>query len=311
MKILFLNQAQYNQRPVNNSTVSFKGIPQGLKADAVEFSKKVAEEIIPKNIKLLNVNTQKQEVFLLEKGLAQVQKVIDETVSVYSGHIEPMKISYNPENKGIIFKKVRNAKTGEIKKIPMEVNILETTLHDFETVFHFMKPDMSKELGHAILHDYSSIKGSDFFKHHYGRGPHLRYRPKLGIKNPIVTEFVHNGDRQKYSGMGDLTDRLSVEYCLRKGIEPSVTSLATGNSLVARYKEGRRFVPLSKNDTGADAFKAKYNTLDPNKAMEQIIEKSKGKKIKSSGFDMTVMYLPENKIAEYTKMAQTSPILHV
>ena len=123
---------------------------------------------------------------------------------------------------------------------------------------------------------------------------------------------MQNNFEDTFSGIGKLADKLAVEYCLKNGIKPNITSVADYNSHAAHYMRGRRFFEISKHDPDIDAyeFKKTYGTLDPNKVIaERIKNTPKGQRVDTRDLCGLYMYMPENIINKYIKEIKENPLL--
>lgn len=225
---------------------------------------------------------------------------------------EKLVLEYNPLNKATVFQKV-----GKNKKQPLEVSVLRST-DKASTSFYFMTKDLKEQVGFLKITDpqlMKKIRKADFnfeLKGFYL----LDDFPKYGVKGKrIFVDYLKNQDEKKYSGIGVLADRVCVEYCMQKKIKPMIVSESVmgngrdGAPHIAHYKRGKRFLPLQ--DKGAkDVFKDLYGEIDTNKVIQKLLETKKGKKIDTTDWGLAPMYLPENKIKEYIKLAKSEPILH-
>ena len=137
--------------------------------------------------------------------------------------------------------------------------------------------------------------------------------PEQGITGDRISiDFLQNNFEDTFSGIGKLGDKLAVEYCLKIGIKPMITSIADFNSHAAHYLRGRRFLEVSKYDPDIDAyeFKKEYGTLDPNKIIEERIKNTpKGQRVDTSDLGGLYMYMPQNVINKYLAEIKANPLL--
>lgn len=225
---------------------------------------------------------------------------------------ERLVLQYNPLNKATIFQKV-----GKRKKQPLDVVVLKST-DKAETSFYFMTKDLKEQVGFLKITDPQLMKkiSKQDFNNDLKGFYLLDDFPEYGVKGKrILVDYLKNLDEEKYSGIGVLADRVCVEYCMQRKIKPMILSeslMDTGKDNaphIAHYKRGKRFLPL--RDKGAkDVFEDLYGETDTNKVIEKLLERKKGKKIDTSDWGLAPMYLPENKVKEYVKLAKTEPILH-
>lgn len=205
-----------------------------------------------------------------------------------------LKVFYDPNCKGTIYVRKLNQKTGKIVKKPIEVNIMRSFDGEWQTTYHIMKKNLSKELGYVTIGDYAMQAKAIGYKK----------APK-----GITISFLQNWDDKKYSGIGELADQISVEYCLKHNIKPRITSEADTGSHIAHYKRGKRFFPLEKDSIAHEYFKINYNCTDVNKVIKRLLEKSDDKKIDINKWGFAQMYMPKSLIEKYIQMIKENPIL--
>lgn len=196
---------------------------------------------------------------------------------------------FEPDKTGILFdKKTKN---------PIEVFIVKShsTKDDDIDGFHFFSKDLRKEYGKVIFtNDYESCSkklSSDY--------------EKEGITGDrIVVLWLENRYDGQIGGVGKLADKLAVRYCIEKGIEPNIVSVAYNGSEIAHYKRGKRFFEPLKDSPAYKFLLDKYGTSNPNEVFENMIKNSEktGAKIDLSPFgncEGLAMYLPKNLVKQY------------
>lgn len=255
-----------------------------------------------KPAKLTHVNFEMYNYATLSRNLGEAEIdltkpteiMLDKFQSQSKSRQKLLKVFYNPDCNATIYVRKQNNKTGKIEKKPMEVNIMRSSDEEGHTTFHFMKKDLSKEVGYVTILDYAKekkIKG-------------LNKAPK-----GITVSCLQNWDDKKYSGIGKLADRLGVEYCLKNRIKPRIISEADPGSHIAHYKRGKRFYPLDKDGFAYEYFKEKYNCTDMNKVIKKLLEKSDENEIDIKDWGSADMYLPQKMIDKYIQIIKENPLL--
>lgn len=291
MNISFSSPLKFDRQNQNKQNIQFKAVPQGIKKDVVELSKKTAEGI-KEAVKLHIPGLNKPVTFPIDFDLSKAQTVSRTVIHPSLGTEAVHTIKFNPENTVTVTEKIRSAKTGAVvREVPKEVYVIESVADDYNKVYHLVTKDFSEEVGYLLIEDYRSVKGSPYLKSNLA----LRRRPKLGIDGDIInTTHTQNNFPKKYAGVGIATDKIAVDYAVKQGIDsPTITSYADGDSLAARYKEGKRFV--------LDKF---------NKLMEERLAKYGKKRFSTNDFGMTIMYLPKEKAEQYAREVKQSPVFH-
>lgn len=137
--------------------------------------------------------------------------------------------------------------------------------------------------------------------------------PELGITGKRVSiEYLQNNNEELYAGIGTAADQLAVEYCLKNGFKPNITSVADYESHIAHYNRGRRFFEISKNDIDIDAYEflEQFGTLKPDKIIEtRISSAKKGEHIDTSDLGALHMYMPQEVIQKYLQKIAENRIL--
>ena len=103
-----------------------------------------------------------------------------------------------------------------------------------------------------------------------------------------------------------------MEYCLKNGFKPNITSVADYESHIAHYNRGRRFFEISKNDIDIDAYEflEQFGTLKPDKIIEKRIAAAKsGERIDTSDLGALHMYMPQEIIQKYLQKIAGNRIL--
>ena len=214
--------------------------------------------------------------------------------------LEKLKVRFNPENKTVIFKKVKDHATGKLIKTPCEVYVAESVKDGWQTTYHFIEKDLKTEAGYVTIDDWSKLKKDSCYWEVYENSALLDNYPELGITGKRVSiEYLQNNNEELYAGIGAAADQIAVEYCLKNGFKPNITSVADYESHIAHYNRGRRFFEISKNDIDIDAYEflEQFGTLKPDKIIEKRIAASKtGERIDTSDLGALHMYMPQEII---------------
>lgn len=222
-------------------------------------------------------------------------------------------VTINPLDKGTIYKKVLNNKTGKTEKVPMQVDIAKSQ-EKTGVSYYFLNPENHEEIGFVVIDDWQKARRNyllDFDATYNSKL--LEDYPELGILGDRISiYYLQNNEESKYCGIGKLADRIAIEYCLQEGIEPNIISLADTNSHVAHYKRGRRFLPVTPEDTiNYRVFLEKYGTDDPNKIIEaRIAAAIDGQKVDTTDLSGLYMYMPQEIIDKYIEEIKKNPTLH-
>lgn len=276
---------------LNKSTTKIYQLPK----DTVQLYSPSQSKLKKIKIKLTNGTTYSKNMADIEINLSKPCKIVlDKVESILKYKQKAMVAEYNPNRNGTIYVSKINKKTGDIVRKPMKVNIMSSFDGKYQTTFHFMKPDLSKELGYVSIIDLK-MQGL-----------------QRGLKNPppqITVDYLENWNDQKYHGIGELADRLCIEYCLKKGYPPAVVSYADIGSHIAHYKRGKRFFPLEKDSLTYNYFKENYNCTDLNKIIKTLLQKSNGRHVSIDNWGITKMYMPKKLIDKYVKIIEKEPLL--
>lgn len=227
--------------------------------------------------------------------------------------LEKLKVRFNPENKTVIFKKVKDHATGKLIKTPCEVYVAESVKDGWQTTYHFIEKDLKTEAGYVTIDDWSKLKKDSCYWEVYENSALLDNYPELGITGKRVSiEYLQNNNEELYAGIGAAADQIAVEYCLKNGFKPNITSVADYESHIAHYNRGRRFFEISKNDIDIDAYEflEQFGTLKPDKIIEKRIAAAKsGERIDTSDLGALHMYMPQEIIQKYLQKIAGNRIL--
>lgn len=261
-----------------------------LDRDIAVFSKAANAKLSDVKLKLYNYSALSNNMAEVKIDLSKPCEIrLEKYESILKSRQKPMTAFYNPDCNGTIYVRKLNKKTGQVVKKPLQVNILRSE-DGAEITYHFMKKDLSKELGYVCFLDLK------------------KEAPSLN-REGLSVSFLQNWDDKKYSGIGELADRLEVEYCLKNNMKPRITSDAEVGSHIAHFKRGKRFCALKKDSTAYSYFQEKFNCTDLNKIIKGLLKKSDGKKIDISDWGWVDMYLSKKMIEKYTQMIKENPIL--
>lgn len=258
----------------------------------------------------------KTPIFKLDRDVltlsnkVKITHILPKEIERTKGKTEQVTATLLPKT-AFIQRKIMLNTTGEVMKVPYEINIAR---HDdsYMTTFHFLDKNTKKEIGYVKIIDWRKAP-SVVQQYNFSFSRLLEDFPKQGIVGDRISiDFLQNNFEDTFSGIGKLADKLAVEYCLKNGIKPNITSVADYNSHAAHYMRGRRFFEISKQDPDIDAyeFKKTYRTLDPNKVIaERIKNTPKGQRVDTRDLCGLYMYMPENIINKYIKEIKENPLL--
>ncbi|MBQ6516119.1 hypothetical protein IJI31_02955 [bacterium] len=205
-----------------------------------------------------------------------------------------------PKHKGIIYKKVRDEKGNVIKKIPVEVDIVNWG----EGEFQFKLDDEC--IGYVQLHH---IPAEECDKNSWAE-LYMNYKEEGVVGDRLEVKYLSNQNEEEYGGIGHLADLLEVAACKEMGIKPNVISHAALNASPLHYVRGKRFIPYERYCSIEE--RDEYDILDknPNDTIKEIIESTpKGEKFDTSELDMfLVMYMPKDMIKSLEKELKKHPI---
>ena len=213
-----------------------------------------------------------------------------------------IEVTQNPLEKGVIYKKIHNKKTGSIKKVPFTCDIAKSK-SNWTTTYYFLEPKTKKEIGFVSISDWALMPKNPIFRKMQD-SQLFRDFPRLGvIGDRITVDYLQNNNENLYSGIGKLADQIAVEYCLKRGIKPNIISAAEPNSLAAHYKRGKRFLPFDKECT----YYERYKDIDPNELIKNLLKETK--KIDTSDLHGFYTYMPKDLIKYYLLQIIQNPIL--
>lgn len=207
-------------------------------------------------------------------------------------NIQPSEIKAG-KNLGDVFFKTQSM-DGKILKTPVQVSVEFTKKPDGGVFKLFDSNDEYVGKG------WFGILGRKN-KNEFGKFVSESY-PKLGLTgNRIYVKYLENAQPEKYSGVAGLLEKIIVEYCLRKNLNPKIVFNAGYNSHAAHFLRGARFLP----------FKTKEGiSIDINKLVKNIIDLTpSGSKCRTEGIGLVPAYLPKEKIQEYISQILEKPVL--
>lgn len=221
-------------------------------------------------------------------------------------------LRYNPENKATIYKRIKT-KDGGIKKQKLDVNVLTSNDGEWRTTYHFFTPNLKKEIGYITIGDYSTLKKVNPYEFmnekYFNNALFADYKKQGIIGDRIKIDYLQNWDDKRYSGIGALGDRLSVEYCLRNKLPLNIISEADFNSHIAHFLRGKRYFIPPKDSAAGEFFQKRYGTRNPNAIIKNLLKESNGNRIDTSGWGLLPMYMPKETAEKYVKSALESPII--
>ena len=119
----------------------------------------------------------------------------------------------------------------------------------------------------------------------------------------LKISWLENCEKNKIGGVGKLADKLESKYCKEHDI-PNILSIAEDDSYMAHYKRGKRFLIPKDGDT-RDFLMNTYGTIDPNFALQSLLEESEetGKKVDMTDWNKYnfFMCLPKDLMKKYAE----------
>ena len=210
-----------------------------------------------------------------------------------------------PKHQGLIYKKVKDRKTKEIKKVPIKVDIEKNGFGTFD----FMHK--GKKVGYVSLSyipkdecvdEISDYTGSEFL--------HKNYKDEGVVGDRIEVGFVYNCNEAIYGGIGHLADLIEVACCKELGFEPNVVSASVVDAAPIHYKRGKRFVPYEQYYTQKEMKDYNLEGKNPNDMIREILENTpKGENFDTSELEVEpLMYMPKEMIKELEEELKEHPI---
>lgn len=240
----------------------------------------------------------------------KINHILPKEIESTRGKTEQVSAILLPKT-AFIERKIKINKTGNVVKVPYEINIAKHE-DSYMTTFHFLDKNTNHEIGYVKIIDWRKAPPI-IQQYNFGISRLLDDFPEQGITGDRISiDFLQNNFEDTFSGIGKLGDKLAVEYCLKNGIKPNITSVADYNSHAAHYMRGRRFFEVSKNDPDIDAyeFQKTYGTLDPNKIVEERIKNTpKGQRVNTRDLCGLYMYMPQNVVQHYISEILKNPLL--
>lgn len=215
-----------------------------------------------------------------------------------------MLVQQNEQCKATLYRKFFDSASHKIKKSPVEIGIAESK-NKWAMTYHFIEPDTNREIGYVTICDWQIAKKYiQMIPLRFAEGKLLKDYPEFGVTGKRITiDYLQNNLPDEYAGIGKAADQIAVEYCLKTGIKPVITSIADMNSHAAHYLRGRRFFP-------SKSLISRFGTDNPNELIrERILKTPQGQKVECSDLGPIYMYMPEKIIQRYMKKIEKHKIL--
>lgn len=229
-------------------------------------------------------------------------------VDYSTGEVKTITVNQNPLDKAVLYKKVYNSLTGKYDKKPFCVDVASCEEKNL-TRYVLLDPKSHKELAYCEIaqvkklpHDVvvGSLLTKDF--------------PEYGLVGDKVTILgLKNNYHDSLSGVGEVCDRIAIEYCLKNKIKPNIISYADCDSHAAHYKRGRKFIDVRKTPFFLDPqkFYQRYGTYDPNVVIKKLVDSApEGQRVCTGNLFGVFMYMPQDVVQNYMKVINQQPILH-
>ncbi len=213
---------------------------------------------------------------------------------------EELSVTMIPESRPVLFKRIKGV-SGQVEKVPVTLNLAESK-DNYRTFYHFLEPDTNKEVGFVAIADWNKAKDSIPYKMGMFDEGLIKNYPQLGVTGDRVSiDYVKNNNERLYAGVGNLADRLAIEYCLKHNLKPNVTLTASENAHSAHFQRGYRFVPVA-NFNGA--------SFDPNKVVASRIKYNDvGKRVNTRNLGNLYMYMPQEVVKKHLAEIQKGSVL--
>lgn len=194
-----------------------------------------------------------------------------------------LKLDYDPSRVDYIFDKITQK--------PIKTVILKS-MDDVNSIsYNFMSENLEKEYGYVSFSLYNPTDKITF-------NELLQDRPNQGIiGQKIVVDYLQNWNDEEIGGIGHLSDKLIVKYCLDNNLPVNIVSVADRGSHLAHYLRGKRFFPLEEDSL--NYYKENFGETDINKILKRMSDlHNKNEKIKlKMGF--LPMYMPKELVTKY------------
>lgn len=236
----------------------------------------------------LDIDLSKPQVFELKNNEKNFYK--NSSLTVY----------YNPKRIGYLHDKTNNS--------TLKTAIVFSKLKEEDYAFNFMSEDLNKSYGYV---DFTKLKIPEFSFYYGYRDEMVRNWVEEGIVGErIIVNYLKNFDEKKIGGIGKLSDKMLVKFCLDNNMQPNIVAEADSGSHVAHYLRGRRFFELESTSLGYNFFMSKYGTADINKILEKLIKESKltGIPVNLCGWGVAAMYMPKKIVEKYISELAAHPI---
>ena len=227
-----------------------------------------------------------------------------DTIS-FSGKTKKEKLTKNlenlePKHKGTIYKKIRNKKGEIVKRVPVEVDIVNWGGGEFQFTIN------DECIGYVQMYQ---IPAESCDKNGWAE-LYKNYKEEGIVGDRLEVKYLSNMKEEEYGGIGHLADLLEVAACKEIGIKPNIISYAAINAAPLHYIRGKRFVPYERYCSIDERNEFDLFDKNPNDTIKKIIEKTpKGKKFDTSELEMfLVMYMPKKMIKELETELEEHPI---
>lgn len=211
-------------------------------------------------------------------------------------------------NTATAYKKVFNPLTNQIEKKAVKINIVEHQLQPNFITYEFF--DKKTLIGYTQIQDWSKNKNPQNHPDIDKNPELLADFPQYGIVGKRITiDMLENLKPSLYSGIGEISDQIAVEYCLKNKFPPNIICVADYGAHIHHYKRGREFITLDPNSKKGQNFYEKYQTYDPNQAIKELVEDAP--KVRKTHMPPLINFMPKNTIEKYLEKIKSSPILSI
>lgn len=301
---------KYSQTPVLKNCLNCKRVKPVAQLEKDVFCAKPALQKIETTV--YNPYTSQMQSGIFNIDLKKPAELVFDRFKRISQRNKPVTLRYTPENTAYVYKKIHTAENG-IKKQKMKVNVLTSTDGESITTYHFFTPDLKREIGYVSIADCRLLKKNNFYEYskeaYFNKPLHVDHKKEGIVGDRIKIDYLQNWDDKKYGGIGELADRLSVEYCINNNLPLNIVSEADINSHIAHYKRGKRFFMPATESNAGDFFKNRYGTKNPNQIIKKLLSESRDARIDTGSWGCLPMYMPQELAQKYAGMAKNSPII--
>lgn len=209
-------------------------------------------------------------------------------------------VDYHPDRFGYLRDKINDT--------PIKAKILFSKINELDSVFNFMSEDLEKCYGYVY---FTKLINPEFIIYYGCRNELIKdwYDEEI-IGTRLCVTYLENFDEKTVGGIGNLSDKMLVKYCLDNNMPVNIVSEADTGSHVAHFLRGRRFFELNDSNPHYNFYMNKYGTVDINSILNKLIQKAKqtGESVNLKGWGVEAMYMPKEIVEKYINELTCNPI---